>query len=85
MVTALSSGTPEARELARLYAGTEPLDDIQLARAAALVEGAGGHQWSQTQAAALAGKALRELAAMNPVPRPAELAALARLITTRTH
>ena len=86
VVTALRSGTPAGAELARLYASTDPLDDAELAHAAALVEAAGGRQWSQAQATALAAKALRELATVNPVPRPAaELAALARLITTRTH
>ncbi|RSD16243.1 family 2 encapsulin nanocompartment cargo protein polyprenyl transferase [Amycolatopsis eburnea] len=86
VVTALSSGTEAGAELASLYAGTDPLDDAQLTRAASLVESAGGRQWSQAQAAALVAKGLRELASANPVPRPAaELAALARLITTRTH
>ncbi|MFJ7219009.1 family 2 encapsulin nanocompartment cargo protein polyprenyl transferase [Amycolatopsis sp. NPDC098790] len=86
VVTALSSGTAAGAELAELYAGTDPFTDAELARAAALVDEAGGRQWSQAQAAALVAKGLRELAAVNPVPRPAaELAALARLITTRTH
>jgi geranylgeranyl diphosphate synthase type I len=86
VVTALCSGTPAGTELAALYAQPSPLDDAALARAATLVEAAGGRQWSQSQADALQAKALRELAAVNPVPRAgAELAALARLITTRTH
>ncbi|MFI5589308.1 family 2 encapsulin nanocompartment cargo protein polyprenyl transferase [Amycolatopsis sp. NPDC051758] len=86
VVTALSSGTSAGAELASLYGGADPLDNAELSRAASLVEEAGGRQWSQAQAAALVAKGLRELAAVNPVPRPAaELAALARLITTRTH
>ena len=86
VVTALASGTSAGAELAALYSGTDPLDDVELALAATLVDEAGGRQWSQAQAAALVAKGLRELAAVNPVPRPAaELAALARLITTRTH
>lgn len=86
VVTALSSGTEAGAELASLYDGTDPLDDAELTRAASLVESAGGRQWSQAQASALVAKGLRELASVNPVPRPAaELAALARLITTRTH
>jgi geranylgeranyl diphosphate synthase type I len=86
VVTALSSGTSAGAELASLYGGTDPLDNAELSRAASLVDEAGGRQWSQAQAAALVAKGLRELAAVNPVPRPAaELAALARLITTRTH
>ncbi len=86
VVTALSSGTEAGAELATLYEGTDPLDEAELSRAAALVDLAGGRQWSQAQASALVAKGLRELASVNPVPRPAaELAALARLITTRTH
>jgi geranylgeranyl diphosphate synthase type I len=86
VVTALCSGTDAGAALATLYARREPLDEVSLARAASLVEAAGGRQWSQAQADALQAKALRDLAAANPVPRPAaELAALARLITTRTH
>jgi len=86
VVTALCSGTAAGTELAALYARSDPLSDAELARAATLVEAAGGRQWSQAQAEALLAKALRDLATANPVPRPgAELAALARLITTRTH
>ncbi|RSM35432.1 polyprenyl synthetase family protein [Amycolatopsis balhimycina DSM 5908] len=86
VVTALSSGTDAGADLAALYARREPLDEASLARAASLVEAAGGRQWSQAQAEALLAKALRDLTAANPVPRAAaELAALARLITTRTH
>ncbi|GAB3154968.1 family 2 encapsulin nanocompartment cargo protein polyprenyl transferase [Amycolatopsis stemonae] len=86
VVTALSSGTASGAELATLYSGTDPLDDTELAHAASLVEAAGCRQWSQAQAEALLAKGLRELAAVNPAPRAgAELAALARLITTRTH
>ena len=86
VVTALSSGTRAGTDLATLYAGTDPLDTTELARAAALVEAAGGRQWSQAQADALLAKGLRELATANPLPRAgAELAALSRLITTRTH
>ncbi|MFF1615265.1 family 2 encapsulin nanocompartment cargo protein polyprenyl transferase [Amycolatopsis sp. NPDC058278] len=86
VVTALSSGTPAGADLATLYARRDPLDEIALARAASLVEAAGGRQWSQAQAEALLAKALRDLAATGPPSRAtAELASLARLITTRTH
>ncbi|WP_326955555.1 family 2 encapsulin nanocompartment cargo protein polyprenyl transferase [Amycolatopsis sp. NBC_01286] len=86
VVTALCSGTPAGAELAELYAQADPLDDASLARAATLVDEAGGRQWSQAQAEALLAKGLRDLAAVNPNPRAgAELATLARLITTRTH
>lgn len=86
VVTALCSGTAAGAELATLYARREPLAESELARAASLVEAAGGRQWSQAQAEALLAKALRDLAAAAPPSRAgAELAALARLITTRTH
>jgi geranylgeranyl diphosphate synthase type I len=86
VVTALCSGTPAGAELAALYARREPLDEIELARAASLVETAGGRQWSQAQADALLAKALRDLTVAGPPSRAsAELASLARLITTRTH
>ncbi|MEV5720949.1 family 2 encapsulin nanocompartment cargo protein polyprenyl transferase [Amycolatopsis mediterranei] len=86
VVTALSSGTPAGADLATLYARREPLDETALARAASLVEAAGGRQWSQAQAEALLAKALRDLtAAAQPSRATAELASLARLITTRTH
>ncbi len=86
VVTALCSGTAAGADLATLYARREPLDETELARAASLVEAAGGRQWSQAQADALLAKALRDLATAAPPSRAsAELAALARLITTRTH
>ena len=86
VVTALCSGTPAGADLATLYARPEPLGETELARAASLVEAAGGRQWSQAQADALLAKALRELTAAAPPSRAtAELTALARLITTRTH
>jgi len=86
VVTALCSGTAAGADLAALYARREPLDETELARAASLVEAAGGRQRSQAQADALLAKALRDLTAAAPPSRAtAELAALARLITTRTH
>ncbi|MDQ7809588.1 family 2 encapsulin nanocompartment cargo protein polyprenyl transferase [Amycolatopsis sp. A133] len=86
VVTALRSGTAAGEDLAALYARREPLGETELARAAGLVESAGGRQWSQAQADALLSKALRDLTAAAPPSRAgAELASLARLITTRTH
>ncbi|KDN24110.1 family 2 encapsulin nanocompartment cargo protein polyprenyl transferase [Amycolatopsis rifamycinica] len=86
VVTALSSGTSAGADLAKLYARPDPLDEPELARAASLVESAGGRQWSQAQADALLAKALRDLTTAAPPSRAtAELSALARLITTRTH
>ncbi|MDS0139354.1 MULTISPECIES: family 2 encapsulin nanocompartment cargo protein polyprenyl transferase [unclassified Amycolatopsis] len=86
VVTALCSGTPAGADLATLYARRDPLDESDLARAASLVDAAGGRQWSQAQAEALLAKALRDLTTAAPPSRAtAELATLARLITTRTH
>jgi geranylgeranyl diphosphate synthase type I len=86
VVAALAAGTPASAELATLYASPNPLTAPELARAADLVELAGGRIWSRSQADALLTAALRELAVANPAARPAaELATLARLITHRTY
>lgn len=86
VVAALTSGTPAGRELAELYHGTAPLTEAEAVRAAELVEGAGGRQWSRTQADELVDRARGHLAAADPSPRAAaELDALARLITHRDH
>ncbi|GAA5068015.1 geranylgeranyl diphosphate synthase type I [Thermocatellispora tengchongensis] len=86
VVAALTSGTPEGRELAGLYSGDRPLTGPELGRAAALVDAAGARAWSQAQADDLLAKALRHLDAADPAVRPgAELAALARLATRRDH
>ncbi|MBB4685680.1 family 2 encapsulin nanocompartment cargo protein polyprenyl transferase [Amycolatopsis jiangsuensis] len=84
VVAALTSGTAAGRELAALY--REPLPDRELARAASLVDRAGGRSWSRAQADGLLADALTALTAAGPAPRPtAELTALARLITRRDH
>ena len=86
VVSALNSGTAAGRELAALYAQPDPLTTAELARAADLVDEAGGRAWSQSQADALLTQALQELTATAPAARPgAELTTLARLITHRTH
>jgi geranylgeranyl diphosphate synthase type I len=86
VVTALASGAPEARELASLYKQEASLSDGQLARAASLVDSAGGREWSRTQADTLLADALSALAAAGPTPRAAaELTAIARLVTRRDH
>ncbi len=86
VVAALGSGSPAGAELAALYAHPDPLTAAELARAADLVDEAGGRSWSQTQADTLLASALRSLAAASPVPRAAaELTTLARLITHRTY
>jgi geranylgeranyl diphosphate synthase type I len=60
VVAALASGTPEGAELAELYRRPQ-LSSAELARAATLVEAAGGREWSQQQAAGFLAGALREL------------------------
>jgi geranylgeranyl diphosphate synthase type I len=84
VVAALTSGTPAGRELAALYRPGPALSDADLAKAAQLVERAGGRVFSRTQAEAQLGKALGELTAAAPAPRAAiELGALARLAARR--
>ncbi|OLF17467.1 polyprenyl synthetase family protein [Actinophytocola xanthii] len=78
VVHALTSGTPAARDLAALYATSEPLDDAQLGHAAALVARAGGRAWSQAMADKLLHRALVQL---EPGGASTELAGLARLVT----
>ena len=86
VVSALCSDDPAGTELAALYTHPDPLTAPDLARAADLVDAAGGRAWSQSQADTLLETALRSLAATSPIPRAgAELTALARLITHRTH
>lgn len=84
VVAALTSGSAAGRELAALYRGAGPLTEEEAARAAELVERAGGRQWSQAQADELIARARDHLAEARPSPRAAaELDTLARLITRR--
>jgi geranylgeranyl diphosphate synthase, type I len=86
VVAALTSGTQAGRELAALYHRDQPLSDADLARAAQLIDLAGGRAWSQAQADDLLAQALRHLHLAGPAPRAAaELSALARLATRRDH
>ncbi|MFI9814203.1 polyprenyl synthetase family protein [Saccharothrix variisporea] len=81
VVAALTSGTPAGAELASLYRS----DDADPVRLAALVEQAGGREWSESEASRLLAEALDHLAATDPTPRAAaELTALAHLIVRRT-
>ncbi|MBA8951105.1 family 2 encapsulin nanocompartment cargo protein polyprenyl transferase [Actinomadura namibiensis] len=86
VVAALASGTDAGRELRTLYLAKEPLGDAELARAARLVEDAGGRAWASRRADELMTGALAELAMAAPEP-PAhrELDAVARLVTRRDH
>ncbi|MCW6006092.1 polyprenyl synthetase family protein [Micromonospora sp. CPCC 205371] len=79
VVAALTSGTPAARELAALYRHPEPPDGPKLARAAELVEQAGGRAAGQRLAADLLTEAPGELRDARLAPAAgAGLAALAR-------
>ncbi|MEV6612217.1 family 2 encapsulin nanocompartment cargo protein polyprenyl transferase [Kutzneria sp. NPDC051319] len=86
VVAALTSGEPAAEELAALYGRRDPLSDVELARAAELVDLAGGRSWTQREAVDQLDLALAELALAAPGARAAaELTALARLVTCRDH
>ncbi|WP_198587187.1 polyprenyl synthetase family protein [Glycomyces xiaoerkulensis] len=61
VTAALGSGRPEAAELTRLYAGTGPLDDAQVHRAAELVEACGGRRSSRESADVLTASAAARL------------------------
>ncbi|ASU84724.1 dimethylallyltranstransferase [Nocardiopsis gilva YIM 90087] len=84
VVAALSSGTAAGRELSGLYRGEDTPSDGDLARAAELVEVAGGRAWSRAQADELLSEGLALLGGADPPQGPAaELAALARLSARR--
>lgn len=86
VVAALCSGTPAGRGLAELYFREQELSEADVARAAELVEAAGGRGWSRDQADALLARALEALRSVDLAPRPAaELGALARFAVHRTH
>ncbi|MCG5215322.1 family 2 encapsulin nanocompartment cargo protein polyprenyl transferase [Streptosporangium sp. KLBMP 9127] len=84
VVAALTLGTPAGGELAALYHRESPLADEELGHAAALIDAAGGRDWSQIRAEELLAGALRELVAAEPgVGAATELATLARLVARR--
>jgi geranylgeranyl diphosphate synthase type I len=84
VVAALTSETAAGRELGRLYARAEPLSADDVATAAALVTTAGGRAWSEAEASRQLAAALDDLSRAGASGRAAdELAALARLVTTR--
>ncbi|MQA93685.1 MAG: polyprenyl synthetase family protein [Streptosporangiales bacterium] len=86
VVYALTSGTAAGRELAELFGRDGQPAPGELARAAELVETAGGRAWSHAQAGDLLTAARRELRSASPLPAAeAELTALARLIVRRDH
>ncbi|TMQ90220.1 polyprenyl synthetase family protein [Actinomadura soli] len=84
VVAALTSATPAGDELAALYLRDEPLTGDDAARAAVLIDAAGGRAWTIARADAVLADALRELDAAAPDPVTAvELRTLARLIAHR--
>lgn len=86
VVAALTSGTPAGEELAVLYHRDAPLTGAEVARAAELIDLAGGRAWSRDQADELLTSALGELAMASPAEVAAgELRELARLATRRDH
>jgi geranylgeranyl diphosphate synthase type I len=85
VVAALTSCTAAGRELSALYHRDEPLSDGELARAAELVDRAGGRAWSQARVDDLIEQALARLRSANPSVRSAaELDALIRRVTGRS-
>jgi geranylgeranyl diphosphate synthase type I len=86
VVAALTSGGPAADELAALYDRTDELAGPEVARAAELVELAGGRDWSRKQVAELLNSATERLrTAEVPEQAAAELIGLAELLTRRDH
>ncbi|MGH3731170.1 MAG: family 2 encapsulin nanocompartment cargo protein polyprenyl transferase [Micromonosporaceae bacterium] len=86
VVAALTSGTAAGRELSAIYRTAGDLTDLQVVRAAELVDLAGGRTWSQAEASRLVDHARHQLAAADPSPRvAAELDNLSELVTRRDH
>jgi geranylgeranyl diphosphate synthase type I len=84
VAAALASGGSAGMELAGIYAGTQPLSDLELERAALLVEEAGGRAWADREAGRHVEIALEHLRAACPTSAvEAELSSLARLISGR--
>ncbi|KIA63922.1 polyprenyl synthetase [Nocardia vulneris] len=80
VVSALGSGTAAAAELARMYRPSPATAAMDTARAAALVESAGGRRWTQR----LAERRMRAaIAALADPAAAADLMALAHLVSHR--
>jgi len=84
VVAALTSGTPAAAELAAVLGREDALGEDDLARAAGLVEEAGGRSWTEEKAATQLAAAHTCLAD-TPMPEDvrAEFAGIAEFITAR--
>ncbi|MFE4915453.1 polyprenyl synthetase family protein [Streptomyces sp. NPDC056652] len=84
VVAALNSGSEAGRRLADLYGGAGPLDEDQVARAALLVEEAGGRDWAEREAARRWEHAVEQLSRAGLGAEAARgLLALAGLVTRR--
>jgi geranylgeranyl diphosphate synthase, type I len=85
VVAALTSGTRAGEELAATYRRDRPPTGPELARAAALVDRAGGRAWSRARADELLAEAVRALRSDVDLIGSAagELAALAQLVVHR--
>jgi geranylgeranyl diphosphate synthase, type I len=85
VVAALRSATPAGHRLAQLYQ-QDSLPEADLARAAELIELAGGRAWSEGQAERQTTEAVTLLAETVTEAGPlTDLSTLARLITRRNH
>ncbi|AKS36020.1 hypothetical protein AFA91_02205 [Mycolicibacterium goodii] len=86
VVFAMNSGTRAAEELMTLYQIRRDLTDVELNRAARLVDAAGGKEWATSEAERRVQEALSNLATWNlHPPAVAELAALAARVCDRTY
>jgi geranylgeranyl diphosphate synthase, type I len=86
VVVAMTSGTAAGQRLAAMYHGAQPLNTEAVARAAILIEQAGGRARTQELAEHHVRAALELLGAARPAQAPAaELTELAHLITNRDH
>jgi geranylgeranyl diphosphate synthase, type I len=84
VVAALTAGTAASAELAALLRQADPLSEDDLARAAGLVEEAGGKDWTENEAAAQLAAAHRCLAETSiPDDVRADFAGIAEFITAR--
>ncbi len=86
VVAALESGSAAGRELGRLYALPDPLEEEQLGAAATLVEAAGGRAWATARAATEFDQALAVLARLDITDSGRHsLATLAASLADRDH
>ena len=84
VVAALTSGTPEGAELGAMLAGSEPLGEDDLLRAADLVVAAGGKGWAEAEADIQLASAAKCLAETEmPDDARAEFTRIAEFITAR--